>query len=262
MELPFSVEPADFAIVGILILLEGLLSADNALVMALLVRHLPPVERGKALLYGLIGAFVFRGLGIFFAGRLIHLWWVCAIGALYLLYLAGAHFVSSAAHRTDDPSKEKKAPQGFWQTVLLVEVTDIIFAIDSILVAVAMVSEDEKIWIVYLGGILGLLLLRLAAASFTRLIERFPHLDAVAYALVGWAGVKLGSAAVDIYCKSHHLAEPHLLPKWGFWVGFVAILAVGIPYAVRGRATAEPTAAQAGTEEATQVEASTESREP
>lgn len=234
-------EPADFIVVGILIILEGLLSADNALVLALLVRHLPHAERGKALLYGLVGAFVFRSLGIFFAAKLIHLWWVCAGGALYLIYLAVAHFIAHARHGSDAEREEHeriKPKAGFWKTIFLVEVTDIVFAIDSILVAVALVSEEEKLWIVYVGGILGLILLRMAASGFTRLIERFPRLDAVAYALVGWAGIKLASAAVDIYQKARELHEPHLLPKWAFWVGFILIVSIGVPYALRHRAPA------------------------
>ncbi len=244
MELPFSVEPADFAVVGILVLLEGLLSADNALVLALLVRHLSQRERAKALLYGLLGAFLFRGIGIFFAARLIDLWWVCAGGAVYLIYLAAAHFVSRVPRGSHEQGSSgpqgPKPAAGFWKTVFLVEITDIIFAIDSILVAVAFVTDDSKIWIVYAGGIMGLLLLRLAASYFTRIIERFPHLDAVAYALVGWAGVKLASTAVDIYLKSGGMEALHLLPKWGFWAGFALIAAIGVPYAVRRRATNLP----------------------
>lgn len=238
MELPFTIEPTDFFVVGILVLLEGLLSADNALVLALLVRHLPHAERGKALLYGLLGAFVFRGVGIFYAAKLIHLWWVCAGGALYLIYLAVAHFVSHAVHASSKNGEKEldKPKSGFWATIFLVEVTDIVFAIDSILVAVAFVNEDDKIWIVYVGGILGLILLRMAASGFTRLIERYPRLDAVAYALVGWAGVKLASAAVDIFQKGRELHEPHLLPKWAFWVGFALIISIGVPYAMRHKA--------------------------
>ncbi len=238
-----TIEPADFAVVGILVLLEGLLSADNALVLALLVRHLPHKERGKALLYGLAGAFVFRGLGIFFAARLINLWWVCAGGAIYLAYLSAAHFFFRSARHAKDADGKAKPQASFWKTLILVEITDIVFAIDSILVAVALVNEAEKIWIVYLGGVLGLLLLRLAASSFTSIIERFPHLDSVAYALVGWAGVKLGSAAIDIYQRSHQMTELHLLPKWAFWVGFVLIIAIGVPYAIRHKAP-EPEVAE------------------
>jgi YkoY family integral membrane protein len=190
-------------------------------------------------LYGLVGAFVFRAIGIFFAALLINLWWVCAAGAAYLIFLAAKHFLEHHAARGQGGGDELPQTQnaGFWKTVFLVEVTDIVFAVDSILVAVAFVTEPSKIWIVYFGGIVGILMLRLAATSFTRIIEKYPRLDSVAYALVGWAGVKLASAAVDIFCRSQALKEPHLLPKWGFWVGFVLIMAIGVPFALRHRAT-------------------------
>ncbi|GAB4468609.1 MAG: membrane protein [Armatimonadaceae bacterium] len=250
MEFGLTFHPSDFAVVGILVLLEGLLSADNALVLALLVRPLPHAERQKALLYGLIGAFVFRAIGIFFAGLLINLWWVCAAGAVYLMGLALRHFIRPDSHGEEHSDSTEHVPAAttnasFWKTVMLVEMTDIVFAVDSILVAVALVSEPSKIWIVYLGGIIGIIMLRLAATGFTRIIERYPKLDSVAYALVGWAGVKLASASVDIYYRTQQMHEPHLLPKWAFWAGFVLILAIGIPLATRRReepnAPTEPT---------------------
>ena len=79
------IHPSDLLVVGTLIILEGLLSADNALVLALLVRHLPEKQQHKALLYGLVGAFVLRGIFIVLAGFIIRLWWLCALGAAYLI---------------------------------------------------------------------------------------------------------------------------------------------------------------------------------
>ena len=77
----------DLGSVGSLILLEGLLSADNALVLALMVRHLKEDEQKRALLYGLGGAFVFRFIAIMFASVVLQQWWLQAIGAAYLIYL-------------------------------------------------------------------------------------------------------------------------------------------------------------------------------
>ncbi|HZH98751.1 MAG TPA: hypothetical protein VEX38_07245, partial [Fimbriimonadaceae bacterium] len=83
----------DLSAVLFLVLLEGLLSADNALVLAILVRHLPRDEQKKALLYGLAGAFVFRLIAILFAAVVLKQWWLQAIGAAYLLFLPIKHFV-------------------------------------------------------------------------------------------------------------------------------------------------------------------------
>ncbi len=245
------IQASDFVVVATLIVLEGLLSADNALVLALLVRHLPEDHQKKALLYGLVGAFALRGIGIFLAKFIMNLWPVCAVGSLYLLVLAIRHF--ARGHSTEEEENAANAGKkklGFWHTVILVELTDIVFAVDSILVAVALVNNPTKIWIVYTGGFLGIVLLRLAASFFIALIKKYPTLDYMAYGLVGWAGVKLASTTVDIFYRSRGIAEgldpatveaslPHLLKPHFFWIVFALILAGGIFYAVRHKRTLE-----------------------
>ena len=243
------IHASDLLIVGTLIVLEGLLSADNALVLALLVRHLPQTQQRKALLYGLVGAFLLRGMGIFFARTLINLWWVCALGSAYLIGLAIRHFLKRDRHSATD-APQPKGEMGFWQTVAMVELTDLFFAIDSILVAVALVSDPSRIWIVYAGGFIGIVLLRLAATFFIRLIEKYPTLDSLAYMLVGWAGVKLASASVDVYYRRLGLDAPHYLPMPAFWAVFALILLGGGWYAVRHQRNAQDTAAVADNEAA------------
>jgi YkoY family integral membrane protein len=230
-----TVTPGDLLIVGTLVLLEGLLSADNALVLAILVKHLPKDQQKKALLYGLVGAFLLRGTAIFFARFLMGVWWLCGVGAIYLMFLAGKHFLT---RHDDDDDDKPKAGASFWATVVQVEFTDLVFAVDSILVAVALVHDPSKVWIVYTGGFLGILLLRLAASFFIRLITKYPALDHMAYGLVGWAGIKLASAAMDIRAESLHQPEPHYLPTWAFWTGFGLIAVLGSLYAVKAGRTA------------------------
>ena len=127
----------DIFIVGTLVLLEGLLSADNALVLALLVRHLSDKEQQKALSLGLVMAFVLRGIGILLAGFLIKLWWLCGLGAAYLIFLAVKHFMSKSHDEDDEAALAAGKKQlSFGRTVALVGFTDVVFAVDSILVAV------------------------------------------------------------------------------------------------------------------------------
>jgi YkoY family integral membrane protein len=176
----------DFGTVGLLILLEALLSADNALILAIIVRHLPREQQKKALFYGLAGAFVLRLCAILIAVQIISFWWLQAIGAIYLLYLPFKHFL----HHVDGHKKSHVRKAGFWMTVFQAEMTDIAFAVDSVLVAVAIEHRRDKVWVVYLGAICGVVLLRFAANIFLRILEKYPFLDHVAYALVAWAGVK------------------------------------------------------------------------
>src|SRR3954453_10073286 len=99
------ITPSDFVTIALLVALEGLLSADNAMVLAVLVLGLPKAQQRKALRYGIIGAFAFRSVAILLAAFLIRLGWVKLVGSGYLLYLVYRHFVrrADAADRRTPP---------------------------------------------------------------------------------------------------------------------------------------------------------------
>src|SRR5690625_4386527 len=119
----------------ILIGLEGLLAADNALVLAIMVKHLPEKKRKKALFYGLAGAFVLRFGSLFIISFLVDVWQVQAIGAAYLLFISGKLlYEKRLSHKT--VSKVFSEGRGFWMTVLKVVIVDLVFAVDLILSAV------------------------------------------------------------------------------------------------------------------------------
>src|SRR5699024_7849465 len=84
--------------------LEGMLAADNALILAVMVKHLPDLDRRKALFYALVGSFVFRFIWLFLSSCLVDVWQVQAIGAVYLLYVSGKHLYSRAV----DNKKKKR----------------------------------------------------------------------------------------------------------------------------------------------------------
>src|SRR4051794_19399961 len=135
------IAPSDFVTIGLLVGLEGLLSADNAMVLAVLVLGLPKAEQKKALRYGIIGAFFFRTVATLLAVYLIQVGWVKLVGAGYLLYLTYRHFgggQTAEERRTTPEARPAFGLSPFWATVVKVELTDIVFAVDSILVAVAM----------------------------------------------------------------------------------------------------------------------------
>lgn len=196
----------------VLVGLEGLLAADNALVLAIMVKHLPDKERKKALFYGLAGAFIFRFGSLFLISYLVDIWQVQAIGALYLLYISGSHIIKKiiankrkAAGTYDEHENEKNRKQsGFWMTVFKVEVADIAFAIDSILAAVALAvalpktslphiggMDGGQFLVVFIGGFIGLVIMRFAATYFVKLLNSRPGLEIAAFFIVGWVGVKL-----------------------------------------------------------------------
>ncbi len=182
---------SDLVTVGLLIALEGLLSADNALVIAVMVLGLPKGEHQRALRFGLVGAFVFRVVATVLAVYLIQLSWVKALGGLYLLYLAASHFASGKSaeeRRTPPQAKPWLGLSAFWATVLRVELVNLAFSIDSILVAVAV---SPKLWVVLTGGILGIVAMRLVVGQLLNLIQRYPAIVDGAFIIIAWVGTKL-----------------------------------------------------------------------
>lgn len=238
----------DLGVVAVLVLLEAVLSADNALVLAIMVRHLPTQLQKKALLYGLGGAFVFRFIAIILAASIIKFWWLQAIGALYLLWLPIKHFMPHEEHH----KTLKTEGRGFWGTVVAVEIADIAFAIDSVLAGVAMLKPlteaqkaaglviHPKIWVVYVGAIVGIVLLRVAAGMLLSFLSKYPVFDHVAYVIVGWVGVKLAFMSAHNYTV---VAQPGYtiaqLPGVIFWVVLGLIVAIGTWYAMKHPKAAE-----------------------
>src|SRR5918996_5770819 len=185
------VQFADFLTIALLVLLEGLLSADNALVLAILVLGLPRKDQQKALRYGIVGAFFFRIIATLIAARLIDYGWVKLIGAGYLLYLSYKHFFGETG--TEERRSIKRARPwlgmtAFWATVVKVELTDIVFAVDSILVAVAMSSKK---WVIITGGLLGIITMRMVIGQLLVIVRRYPALVDGAFIIIAWVGVKL-----------------------------------------------------------------------
>ena len=157
----FDITVSDLVTIALLVALEGILSADNAMVLAVRVLSLPRHMQQKALRYGMASAFTFRALATALAAYLLHLGWVKLVGGLYLLYLPYQHFFGHASAEERQKIKPAEPWLGlppFWATVVKVELTDIVFAIDSILVAVAV---SNKLWVVITGGILGIVMMRM-----------------------------------------------------------------------------------------------------
>ncbi len=190
-DFPVHPQAADFATVLLLIALEGLLSADNAMVLAVLVLGLPKDEQRRALRVGIAGAFAFRIAATLAAVYLITLGFVKLVGGLYLLYLPWKYFRHAGdaeERRTPPPARAWLGLPPFWATVVRVELTDIVFAFDSILVAVAM---SPKLWVVLSGGLLGIVMMRVVIGQILALIERYPAVVDGAFVIIGWVGTKL-----------------------------------------------------------------------
>ncbi|MEQ1574457.1 MAG: hypothetical protein ABL993_09450 [Vicinamibacterales bacterium] len=213
-------QSVDLVTIALLVALEGLLSADNAMVLAVLVLGLPKHEQRKALQYGIVGAFLFRVIAILLAAYLIEIRVVMLIGAAYLLWLPYSHFTSHGNAVERQRPKKAQAWMGlspFWATVVKVELTDIVFAIDSILVAVAM---SNKLWVIITGGILGVIAMRLVIGQLLVLVNRYPPLVDGAFVIIAWVGIKL---LLEYLHDAGYVGFE--MPKW-FSLGLVAVIFV------------------------------------
>jgi YkoY family integral membrane protein len=226
--MPSMIQPSDFLTIALLVALEGLLSADNAMVLAVLVLGLPKGSQRQALRYGIIGAFAFRTIATLLAIYLIQLIWVKLIGAGYLLYLAFRHFSrggDAGARRAPPPATPWLGLTAFWATVAKVELTDIVFAIDSILVAVAM---SPKLWVILSGGILGIVMMRLVIGKLLSLVERYPPLVDGAFVIIAWVGIKL---LIEFLHAGGYI--PFEIPRWLSLGLIIVIFSVAWLYALR-----------------------------
>lgn len=189
---------ASLAIIGNLIIIESLLSVDNAAVLATMVMDLPQNQRDKALKYGIWGAYFFRGLAMIFASFLITIWWLKPIGGLYLLYLVYDYWKSKRTESTDDDTLDKESNWlykltvgslgSFWATVCLVELMDMAFSIDNVFAAVAF---TPNIILVCIGVFIGILAMRFIAQWFVKLMEKFNFLETAAFIVIAILGIKL-----------------------------------------------------------------------
>jgi YkoY family integral membrane protein len=266
----------DLMVILLLVLLEGVLSIDNALVLGLLAKRVPKPLQKRALTYGLIGAFVFRILAIATASFLLKWRIVKLLGGGYLIFIAVKHLFFESKEDAEEvvtldkdgepelriaetglpltleqemteikervpvpiPEQEMRAGKSFWMAVAVIELTDIAFAVDSILAAIAFIppvpkelppgSTNPKLWVVVAGGMIGIMLMRVAAAIFIRLLEKFPRFEVSAYLLVIVIGFKLlvdWGFPIAGYPIDFH--SPKTLEFWIFWLSMAACLSFG-----------------------------------
>ncbi|HSX14178.1 MAG TPA: hypothetical protein VLE96_07160 [Chlamydiales bacterium] len=197
--------------------LEIILSADNAIVLGLFAAHLPVALRPKALYIGLVSSLIIRSMTIFLFIFFIHIRWIQILGAAYLLFLSIQYFIKKKK------LKQEPTRRSFWKTIVLIEIFDIIFAIDSILAGIAFISSDNpkhtesKIWIVYVGAMIGLFAIRYASHCFSRIISKFPNMEKSAYLMIAWIAIKL------IY----ELFPHPLILEYYYWGIFIVLFLFG-----------------------------------
>ena len=220
-----------------LILIESLLSVDNAAVLATMVLDLPKEQRQKALRYGIIGAYVFRGICLLLAAWLVKIWWLKPIGGLYLLYLTYDYFKDKSGGDEEDIVDKNKSwiyrstvgvMGAFWSTVALVEVMDLAFSIDNVFAAVAFTDHMP---LIYIGVFIGILAMRFVAQAFVKLMEKFAFLENIAFIVIGVLGLKLFASVYTHFDKDSSVARLIEGEKMDLFVSIFTVAIFIIPVA-------------------------------
>ena len=221
-------------IIGNLILIESLLSVDNAAVLATMVLNLPENQRKKALKWGIWGAYVFRGLALLFASFLIQVWWLKPIGGVYLLYLFIDHYRNK--NKVEDVEIKEyhwldrfSFLGPFWRTVILVEIMDLAFSIDNVFAAVAFSDNLLLIWI---GVFIGILAMRFVAQYFVKLLEDYPVLEHSAFWVIGILGLKLLLSLYEHSFPTSPLSEFLMSEKTEWGISILSLLIFFLPLVI------------------------------
>jgi tellurite resistance protein TerC len=211
-----------------LIIIEGLLSVDNALAIAAMAAHLPGKQKQRALKFGILGAYLFRGLSLACASWIIEHSWLRLVGSAYLIYLMAGHF---AGESEEVAGGEPSAPnsRGFWATIVAIEFMDLSLSVDNVVAAVAM---SPKLWVVCTGVFIGILALRFVAGACIRLLEKFPVLEHTAFLLIGYVGgilvlEVLGDPGSGLFV----LSKPFHITTVQKFSGILLIVAASLLYA-------------------------------
>lgn len=206
-----------------LIVIEGLLSVDNALAIAAMASHLEPERRSRAINIGYIGAYGFRLLALLFAASIIENRWVKFLGAVYLIWLMCKHFAEDDEGAGEGPAggTAAAAHRAFASTIMMISLMDLSLSVDNVVAAIAL--SPTNLWPVYLGVTIGIICLRLVAGLAVRMIERYPVLGHTAFLLVGYVGLLLLAEL------SFHFHVDRLVK----FAGIVTIIALSMIYATR-----------------------------
>jgi tellurite resistance protein TerC len=209
-----------------LILIEGLLSVDNALALAAMANHLPEHQKRKALRWGIVGAYAFRGIALVGAATIIANPWLKIVGAAYLIYLMCAHFTAKAQeHKHTELDPTRVAARGFWSTVAAIELMDLSLSVDNVVAAVAM---SPKLWVVCLGVFIGILALRFVAGACLKLLASYPVLEHTAFLLIGYVG---GILVIEIVSLEY--GHPLHINAFEKFIGIMLITAASLVYSTR-----------------------------
>ncbi len=229
--------PTFWIAVGQIIMIDILLGGDNAVVIALACRKLPPALRTKGILWGTAGAIVLRVILIFFALQLLSVPFLKLVGAILLVWIGVKLLIPEA----DDGHAAIEGSDRLWGAVKTVIIADLVMSVDNV-IAIAGAAEtaggDHTMPLVIFGLLVSIPIIVWGSQLVIKLMDRFPLIITLGAMLLGWIA---GTMAVT----DPALMNPTTLPqipkltdsamlKYGAGiVGALLVLALGKGIAAR-----------------------------
>ncbi len=210
-----------------IIYINILLSGDNAVVIALACRDLPPRQRRWGVIWGAAGAIVLRIVLTIFAVTLLTLPWLKVVGGVLLLWIGIKLIVED-----DDGEHSIKASDRLWSAVRTVIVADLVMSVDNVL-GVAAAAKGSVPLLVF-GLVVSIPLVIAGSQLILKLIERFPLIILAGGGLLGWIAGKM--LVEDVALMPWIEAQA----PWLEWVGPVAgvVVVLGVAQWMNRRAVA------------------------
>jgi YjbE family integral membrane protein len=208
--------------VGQIILIDILLGGDNAVVIALACRGLPPRQRRLGIIYGTAGAIILRVVLIAFALALLSVPYLKLVGAVLLLWIG----VKLLAPQEDEAHGNISASDKLWGAVKTVIVADLVMSVDNVL-AIAGAAESagaHQLPLVIFGLLVSIPIIVAGSQIVLKLMDRFPWIITAGGMLLGWIAGQM--AFTDPALKSY-------VPELKAWeygaaaAGAVLVLLIG-----------------------------------
>lgn len=210
-----------------IILINIVLSGDNAVVIAMASRALPPAQRRRAIVFGSVGAIVLRVVLTFFAVYLLTLPYLKLVGAALLLW------IGIGLLRQDDEESDLAGHAGLAAAIKTIVLADLVMSLDNV-VGVAAAAKGN-VPLLVLGLVISIPLIIFGSALILKLMDRFPVIIVLGAALLGWVAgeMAISDPSVAGWVEAHHTLHT-VAPAAG------ALLVVAIGKWLAGRGDAQP----------------------
>ncbi len=222
--------PEFWLAVGQIIMIDILLGGDNAVVIALACRKLPPAQRTKGIIWGTAGAIVLRVVLIFFALTLLQVPYLKIVGGLLLVWIG----VKLLVPESEDEHANVQASDKLWAAVKTVIVADFVMSLDNV-IAIAGAAQgaggDHQMPLVIFGLLVSIPIIVWGSQLVIKLMDRFPMVITVGAMLLGWiAGTMIiGDPALNAWVPTMPGDRPGtaaVLPAWHYGCGILGALLV------------------------------------